>query len=114
MEFSSQGGKGRFLAFFAPICLNGVFECNFKTEIYPDSCMKRSQYFSTDNISSKTSVRWLSEYYNNYNCFTAPWTVSRTTRVRQYQKGKSNMDLLERVAVASAGPYANLHLAPDR
>ena len=39
-----------------------------------------------------------------------------TTWVSQYQKGKTNLDLVEqeRVAVASAGPSANLHLAPDR
>jgi len=46
---------------------------------------------------------------------------SRTTRVSQYQKGKTSLDLNEaRVmgfldAVASAGPYANnLHLMPHR
>ena len=36
----------------------------------------------------------------------------------QYQKGKTNLDFTEArnkwVAVASAGPYANLHLVPDR
>ena len=41
--------------------------------------------------------------------------LSGTTRVSQYQKGKPNLDFTEAtVAVASAGPYANLHLAPDR
>jgi len=48
--------------------------------------------------------------------------ISRTTRVKQYQKGKTGLDLNEAtddmvlgMAVASAGPYANnLHLAPDR
>jgi len=37
--------------------------------------------------------------------------------VSQYQKGKTNLDLLEQETVsgmASAGPYANLHLTPDR
>jgi len=43
--------------------------------------------------------------------------------VSPYQKGKTNLDFTEatdsegnrqRVAVASAGPYASLHLAPDR
>jgi len=38
--------------------------------------------------------------------------------VSRYQKGKTNLDFTEarrqRVAVASAGPYASLHLAPDR
>jgi len=38
-----------------------------------------------------------------------------TTQVSRYQKGKTNLDFSEaRVAVASAGPYASLHLAPDR
>ena len=35
----------------------------------------------------------------------------------QYEKGKTNLDFTEArdsVAVASAGPYASLHLAPDR
>ena len=43
---------------------------------------------------------------------------SRTTWVSRYQKGKTNLDFTgardKWVAVASAGPYANLHLAPDR
>jgi len=37
--------------------------------------------------------------------------------VSRYQKGKTNRDFTEarnRVAVASARPYASLHLAPDR
>jgi len=44
----------------------------------------------------------------------APGTLSGTTRVSWYQKGKTNMDLLEQwAAVALAGPYANMHLAPE-
>jgi len=41
--------------------------------------------------------------------------TARTTRVSWYQKGKTSLDLLEQkiVAVAAAGPYANLHLDPD-
>jgi len=53
----------------------------------------------------------------HYKRFAALWTVSRTTRVSWYQKGKTNLDILQQeivVAVASAGPYAYLHLAPDR
>jgi len=37
------------------------------------------------------------------------WNLSRTTRVSRYQKGKTNLDLLE----ASAELYASLHLIPD-
>ena len=44
--------------------------------------------------------------------------LSGTTRVSQYQKGKTNLAFTEaresEFAVASAGPYASLHLAPDR
>ena len=49
--------------------------------------------------------------------FNGPF--SGTTRVGRYQKGKTNLDLTEArdgewAAVASAGPYASLHHAPDR
>ena len=49
---------------------------------------------------------------NNNTCLTG------TTRVSRYQKGKTNLDFTEASdsecrAVTSAGPYANLHLAPD-
>ena len=36
-----------------------------------------------------------------------------TTQVSQYQKGKPIWILLKQETVASAGPYASLHLAPD-
>jgi len=42
-------------------------------------------------------------YYYYYYSFTAPWTVSRTTRVSQYQKGKTNLDLLEQEIVSGSG-----------
>jgi len=59
-------------------------------------------------------------YY--YKRFTAPWTVFGTIQIRWYQKGKTRKvkpiwiywSKRQWVAVASAGPYANLHLAPDR
>ena len=47
--------------------------------------------------------------------FNGPF--SGTTQVGQYQKGKTNLDFTEardRVAVASDGRYASLHLTPDR
>jgi len=34
--------------------------------------------------------------------------------VSRYQKGKTNLDFTEAVAVASAESYASLHLAVDR
>jgi len=50
-----------------------------------------------------------------YIHFTALWTSSGITRVSRYQN-QSGFYWIKRqwVAVASAGLYANLHLAPDR
>jgi len=49
---------------------------------------------------------------------TSNGPLSRTTQVSRYQKGKTNLDFYwskrQWVAVASAGPYASLHLASDR
>jgi len=43
---------------------------------------------------------------------------TRTIWANQYQKGRTIMDFTEArddgMEVASAGPYANVHLAPDR
>ena len=48
--------------------------------------------------------------------FNSP--LSGTTRMSRYQKGETNLDFTEakdsEVEVASAGPYASLHLTPDR
>jgi len=40
---------------------------------------------------------------SNYNRFTAPWTLSGTTRVSWHQKGKPNLDLLEQEIVCGSG-----------
>jgi len=40
---------------------------------------------------------------NYYNCFIQPWTLSRTTQVSRYQKGKTNLDLLEQEIVSGSG-----------
>jgi len=42
-------------------------------------------------------------YYYCYNHFTAPWTLSGTTQVSQYQKGKTNLDLLQQEMVSGNG-----------
>jgi len=47
--------------------------------------------------------------------FNGPF--SGTTQVSRYQKGKTNLDFTgarQWVAVEPTGPYASLHLAPDR
>jgi len=45
------------------------------------------------------------------------WILSGTTQVSRYQKGNTNLDLLEQEIVSGSGicwgPYANLHLTPD-
>jgi len=53
--------------------------------------------------------------YTHTHTFNGP--LSGTTRVSRYQKGKTNLDFTEardNEWLASAGPYASLHLAPDR
>jgi len=61
-------------------------------------------------------------YYYYYHHFMATWTLSGTTWVSWYQKGKTRKvkpiciywSKRYWVAVASAGQYANLHLTSDR
>ena len=58
-------------------------------------------------------------YAKHTHTHTHPFNgpLSGTTRVSQYQRGKTNLDFTgarDSVAVASAEPYASLHLAPDR
>jgi len=84
------------------------------------------------NTTKHTSVHLASYRTHNWIQRSTPqytWPVtklqqpfnglfSRTTWVSQYQKGKNQSGFYwskrRWVAVASAGPYASLHLAPDR
>jgi len=42
-------------------------------------------------------------HHHYYNCFMALWILSGTTWVSQYQKGKTNLDLLEQEIVSDSG-----------
>jgi len=42
-------------------------------------------------------------YYYHYYHFTAPWTLSGTTQVNRYHKGKTNLDLMEQEIVSGNG-----------
>jgi len=42
-------------------------------------------------------------YYYYYNRFMALWILSGTTRVRWYEKGKTNVDLLQQEIVFGSG-----------
>jgi len=79
-----------------------------------------NQFVATEHTGAHNK-RWKEYYYYYYyynNYFMAPWVLSGTTQVSQYQKGKTREEKpiwiywskREWVAVASAGPYANLHL----
>ena len=57
------------------------------------------------------SVSSLSYTHTHTHSFSGP--LSRTTRLSRYKKGTTNLVMLG-IAVASAGPCASLHLAPDR
>ena len=87
--------------------------------------LQRREYSLTDiRYRSNTKIYTLKHNQNKLLQYTHTYTqpfngpFSRTTWVGRYQKGKTNLDLTEArdgewVAVASAGPYASLHLAPD-
>jgi len=67
--------------------------------------------FLTPNQQCQSTVACTHTHTHTFN---GPF--SKTTQVSWYQKGKPIWILLKRetvVAVASAGPYASLHLAPD-
>ena len=78
----------------------GLDRCSLLVLLHPDPRVP-----TTDGTHTHTHTR-----------LTA--LLSGTTQVSRYQKGKTNLDFTEprekRVAVASAGLYASLHLAPDR
>jgi len=42
-------------------------------------------------------------YYYYYNCFMAPCTLFRTTRMSWHQKNKTSWDLLEQEIVSGSG-----------
>ena len=72
-----------------------------------------SQYI-TSHVTQSLHLATCCTY--NTHPFNGP--LSGTTRVSQYQKGKTNLDFSEARDSEwqwhSAGPYASLHLAPDR
>ena len=55
--------------------------------------------------STRPITTWwqLLHYYYYYYHVTAPWTLSRTTQVSQYQKGETNLDLREQEIVNGSG-----------
>jgi len=54
---------------------------------------------------STIADNYISNYCYNYNRFMALWILSGTTRVNQYQKGKTktNLDFLEQETVSGSG-----------
>jgi len=68
------------------------------------------------SITAPLKLRPYSAIHTHTHPFNGP--LSGTTRVSRYQKGKNQSGFYwskrQWVAVASAGPCASLHLAPDR
>ena len=59
----------------------------------------------------KVTTHSVETYYYYYYRFMAPWTVTVTTRVSQYQRAKTNLVLLEQEIVSGSGiSLADLHL----
>ena len=64
------------------------------------------------NKPLKTHENNLTLTHTHTHPFNGP--LSGTTRASRYQKGKTDLDFTEaKEAVASAGPYASQHLAPE-
>jgi len=66
---------------------------------------------------TKADLHRKTEIHHNTNTHPFNGPFSGTTQVSRYQKGNTNPDFTEArqwVAVASGGPYASLHLVPDR
>jgi len=71
---------------------------------------------------SSADLRTLSDAILRTHAHKHPFNgpLSWTTQVSRYQKGKTNLDYTEardsewQWYQLSAGPYASLHLAPDR
>ena len=72
-------------------------------------------------VRRKTLAQSTSHTHTHTTILRPSWTLSRTTQVSRHQKGKTTKvkpmwiywSNSQWVAVASAGPYANLHLDPD-
>jgi len=91
---------------------NNVNSAHKKQQLWKNATTK-PWFYSCLSLQSQFLPGQLLHYYNRS---TALRILSGITWVSHYQKGKTIWILLKRqwVAVASGGPYANLHLAPDR
>ena len=96
-----------------------------ETEILWEDCRPTAQLYNckASSLMPCNHFTFLHHYTTSHfttaKSHTHPFNgpLSRTTRVRQYQKGKTNLDFTE--ARDSEWqwhqlPYASLHLAPDR
>ena len=83
---------------------------------------KKISHWSTDpdiptsaaGLWTPSCQYWVTHTHTHTDPFNGPF--SGTTQVSQYRKGRTNLDFSEArqwVAVASAGPYTSLQLAPD-
>jgi len=91
-----------------------VGECFFwyrLTRVFPDKfhravkrlCVCVCVYSEIYDVFIVQFEKYVHNNNNYYNCFMAPWTLYGTTQVSQYQKGKTNLDLLEQEIVSGSG-----------
>jgi len=65
--------------------------------------MEKDRIKTLNEHSHPLEEKLIFYYYYYYNHFTAPWTLSGTSRVSRYQKGKTKLDLLEQEIVSGSG-----------
>jgi len=83
---------------------------SFKSRLVLPFWYRLTPRFSWKRPLNGCSVSYSSSTHTHTHPFNG--RLSRTTRVSRYQEGKTNLNFAE--AVTSPGPYASLHLAPDR
>ena len=69
-------------------------------------------YRVSTNKYTRTHAHMHTHRHTHTHPFNGPF--SGTTQVSRYQKGKTNLDFTEASGSGIPGPYASLHLAPDR
>ena len=93
---------------------NFIKYCTVLWEITHEKASSKGILWKLLKVNLLTTRLFIDKHTHTHP-FNGPF--SRTTQVSRYQKGKTNLDFTEArewVAVASAGTYASLHLAPDR
>ena len=118
------GDKGRYMHFTGNGSSGSTFQQFTTTTLTTTTTTVTSLAPSMDCMTCSATSRLHSEIYTQYNTHTHTHTHTRLTALcpglpgwagtRKVNQSGFYSSKRQWVAVASAGPYASLHLAPDR